>query len=938
MGMGEQGSSNIGEKLSIASVVAAIASGITSAVVTTLVISGYIASPLVIGTTPITADADADCIVQSTAATQVPLVVQGFTAQSDNLFEAKGSTGSNLFYLYSSGGWYSSGNSWSNGLLSVSNWMQLGSGIQVGLNGPSDSILSVIGKTGGSVGDNLASGLYLHGSGRIYGNAVAAIGANAGNKRACSGSNVVTMTTYQAHHFVAGQTITIASCGDATYNGTYIIASAPSATTFTFALTHALEAETADAAVTMTISAQLVLGGAPVTADADADVLIQSTAAGQVPLVVQGAAGQTDNVFQTSDSNGAREFRIAPGGACDGPSYTASSTYAYMGVNQFGTTSVGKFTWGSGATDYATPDLSLSRKDKNILGIGDGVTSDAIRVGASGRIYSYSVADPVPSVTKADHTSDGYSVTIKAIGHNLCSGQTVILSGWVWNDGGGDVNRTSAVEVLTADTFTMWPTVPPTTGTNPSTVGTVTVSPQLQLGGIPTNPTANVDVCVSSTQTTQIPLVVNTMSGQTTDFQQWQNQGSVKAFIDQYGEMYSGGFTLWSPSSGTQVTINNYGGAFHTDDQAGEDIYFQARDGDVGIAYDVPLSTTAGDHTSDGTYLKFTTQAAHGLVSQQSVTISGFTDSGFNGTFVIVNVPTPTTFWVSKAGSFTCTVVGTCAAMPARAGGNIILQPGIPTQGGATGTVQCPGPATGSTLIGVQSTWCQVGPDSVTIGSYARAWSENSIAIGAYACSGDGVTDYQECLAIGANSTVDGTYGTGVGPYTDVDGAEATALGIGAVARLDHTVNITGVDIVQKSDAYKWNVLGNNCSRPTIIYGEPVTVLATSTVTQTMPTGCHVYIEECGVVCSTLTLNGGTLTTQPTLSFGITGTNAKHRAAEITTLLTASHTRERYTTLLTDVGETSLTMTITVAATITGGTSPVYKVRPYWVVRAVEDE
>ena len=62
-------------------------------------------------------------------------------------------------------------------------------------------------------------------------------------------------------------------------------------------------------------------------------------------------------------------------------------------------------------------------------------------------------------------------------------------------------------------------------------------------------------------------------------------------------------------------------------------------------------------------------------------------------------------------------------------------------------------------------------------------------------------------------------------------------------------------------------------------------------------------------------------------------------AAFTVTLFTAAGTRERYTTLLTDVGETTLTAGVTIAGTIAGGGAGIaYRGRPYWGVRVVENE
>src|SRR5207302_5239312 len=50
---------------------------------------------------------------------------------------------------------------------------------------------------------------------------------------------VVTITTTSPHGFTAGQTVQISGVGIPRYNGTYIITSVPSATTFTYASTQA---------------------------------------------------------------------------------------------------------------------------------------------------------------------------------------------------------------------------------------------------------------------------------------------------------------------------------------------------------------------------------------------------------------------------------------------------------------------------------------------------------------------------------------------------------------------------------------------------------------------------------------------------------------------------------------------------------------------------
>jgi hypothetical protein len=59
-------------------------------------------------------------------------------------------------------------------------------------------------------------------------------------------TNVATITTSVAHNMNAGYWVTISGMGDSTYNGTFLVASVPSATTFTYALTHGNETSTGD--------------------------------------------------------------------------------------------------------------------------------------------------------------------------------------------------------------------------------------------------------------------------------------------------------------------------------------------------------------------------------------------------------------------------------------------------------------------------------------------------------------------------------------------------------------------------------------------------------------------------------------------------------------------------------------------------------------------
>lgn len=73
-------------------------------------------------------------------------------------------------------------------------------------------------------------------------------------------SNVATLTTSAAHNFIVGQTATITGV-DATFNGTYTIASVPTTTTFTYAKTAADVASAVVSPVGTAQSSQLTVNG-----------------------------------------------------------------------------------------------------------------------------------------------------------------------------------------------------------------------------------------------------------------------------------------------------------------------------------------------------------------------------------------------------------------------------------------------------------------------------------------------------------------------------------------------------------------------------------------------------------------------------------------------------------------------------------------------------
>lgn len=118
----------------------------------------------------------------------------------------------------------------------------------------------------------------------------------------------------------------------------------------------------------------------------------------------------------------------------------------------------------------------------------------SMAISTGGRIFGNAVSNPTPHATASNHTSNGTLITITTTAaHNLIAGQVITLAGWTWSDGGGSINLTYLVNSTpTTTTLTLNPATYggtcPTSTTNPSVVGTITVNASLQLGIAPTSP------------------------------------------------------------------------------------------------------------------------------------------------------------------------------------------------------------------------------------------------------------------------------------------------------------------------------------------------------------------------------------------------------------------------------------------------------------------
>lgn len=215
---------------------------------------------------------------------------------------------------------------------------------------------------------------------------------------------------------------------------------------------------------------------------------------------------------------------------------------------------------------------------------------------------------------------------------------------------------------------------------------------------------------------------------------------------------------------------------------------------------------------------------------------------------------------------------------------------------------------------------CAIGAYTDAHGYKASALGSESVAFAASSC------------AIGSSALADASsaYSTAAGSEAVAMATYSAAFGYSARTRIAHTINLGGFNIIRKDDGepvgvVPWIFGGMEA----IVFSEEVDLKAVAEQTVTLPAGCHFFFNEVGAVATVVS----GLVTQPTVRFGWTGTEAGLKAAAVTTALTAAFTRERYTTLLTAAGQTSLTAGVTSAASATTMLG-----RFYWKGMLVEDE
>lgn len=199
------------------------------------------------------------------------------------------------------------------------------------------------------------------------------------------------------------------------------------------------------------------------------------------------------------------------------------------------------------------------------------------------------------------------------------------------------------------------------------------------------------------------------------------------------------------------------------------------------------------------------------------------------------------------------------------------------------------------------------GADSLMDKRSDSATGDNSTAMGTGA-----VSSGDRGKADGLFAENSGDDGQAIGGTANNEGDKGQALGYFAINRIDKSTNISGAIIIRNAQAGSDSEPYQFYSGAEVLILSPETDLkAAATQTITLPTGVKMYVDEVGIICTQYS----SVNTQPTVSYGKTGSNAFLKAAAITTDITGVGSRERETTLLTAEGLTSLTGTVTIAAT-----------------------
>ena len=260
---------------------------------------------------------------------------------------------------------------------------------------------------------------------------------------------------------------------------------------------------------------------------------------------------------------------------------------------------------------------------------------------------------------------------------------------------------------------------------------------------------------------------------------------------------------------------------------------------------------------------------------------------------------------------------GTALGVSANAGADSVGVGNAADAGGAESVAVGVGswaPNATCVAVGQYASALGFGADSAVFGANATAGGASSTALGANA-----VTYAATGTAVGARAEVSDPGGTAIGADTYAVNS-ALALGREARAPVTRCSHIAALPIVTSAASDASDCHWKKNASEVVIMSAPVDLTATGTHTITMPSGVTFYPDEVGVIVT----DTDTVTGQPTVRFGATGAETRYLAATETVGLTAVRAREKFATLASDEGSTTLAAEITIAGAATTLTGQFY--------------
>ena len=401
-------------------------------------------------------------------------------------------------------------------------------------------------------------------------------------------------------------------------------------------------------------------------------------------------------------------------------------------------------------------------------------------------------------------------------------------------------------------------------------------SPDYQLATITDG--TNVEIVKITARTSDTLTVTRGYDGTTA--RAWSSGVTIEARLD--------ASTLYRfPQLDFSASIGPYANATGVTLQAGRDAATKCATGDYSVAIGYSSTASAGEAIAIGLNAQSTLSGGICIGGSASCT---------NGYATVVGRGAGSSGWASVALGAGATANGAYAAA---LGDNSVAnyQESVSVGNAATAS------ESGSVALGSTA---NAGWHAVAIGYGASGTHAGNVAIGNGAnCTGDWMT------AVGQGAYCSGGNGTSFGVGASCNGANSMALGNNAVTRIANSVVLSGAIITRKDDGINAADASLYLTGAEVVYtSKEVDLKIAQTITIDIPTGAKFYPDEVGVIVTTVS----SPTAQPTVSFGITGSNASLLAATAITKST-QFGRNRYTTLLSSDGIQSLTATITVAAT-----------------------